>query len=93
MEIKVFTLPTCSICPVAKAIASEVAAKLGMSYREVNLATVEGKNEGLTYGILSVPSVVFGDEIIVRGHLVSKQKLEQEISERIEKWRERSSST
>lgn len=79
------------MCPMAKAIAAEVAAKLGVSYREVNLATAEGKNEGLAFDILSAPSIAFGDEIIARGHLVSKQRLEQEVSERIEKWKARSS--
>ena len=90
MELKVFTLPTCSTCPVAKTIASEVAAKLGVSYREVNLATREGQNEGLAYDILSAPSIVLEDEVIVRGRLLSKLKLEQEVSERIEKWKTRS---
>jgi glutaredoxin len=92
MELKVFTLPSCSICPVAKTIAAEVAARLGVSYREVSLATAEGKSEGLTYDVLSVPSIVFDDEVIARGRLVSKQKLEQEVLERIEKWKARSSS-
>ncbi len=91
MELKVFTLPTCTICPVAKTIVSEIATKLGVPYREINLATQEGRNESSPYEILSVPSIVFDDEVIVRGHLLSKQKLEEEVTKRLEKWKERSS--
>ncbi|MGC9095074.1 MAG: thioredoxin family protein [Candidatus Bathyarchaeia archaeon] len=89
MELKVFTLPTCPVCPVAKIIASEVAQKLGIAFREVNMATEEGFKEGLAYDILSTPSIIFGDEVIVEGRLISKEKLEEEVKKRIEKWRER----
>ena len=86
MELKVFTLPSCSCCPLAKAIASEVAQKFNMIYKEVNMATSEGLNEGKTYGILSAPSIAVDSEVIVRGGLISKQRLEEEVRKRIEKW-------
>jgi glutaredoxin len=89
MELKVFTLPTCPVCPTAKTIASEVAQKLGIAFREVNMATEDGLKEGLAYDILSTPSIIFGDEVIVKGRLISKEKLEEEVKKRIEKWRER----
>ena len=91
MELKVFTLPSCSSCPLAKAIASEVARKFNMVYKEVNMATSEGLNEGKTYDILSTPSIAVDSEVIVRGGLISKQRLEEEVRKRIEKWSERAS--
>ncbi|MDI6847103.1 MAG: thioredoxin family protein [Candidatus Bathyarchaeia archaeon] len=92
MELKVFTLPTCSGCPVAKMIAFEVAQKFGIAYRIVDMATDEGLNEGLAYDIRSTPSIVIDEEVIVRGQLISKEKLEEEVRKRLEKWRARASS-
>lgn len=89
MELKVFTLPSCSSCPLAKTIASEVAQKLNITFKEINLATAEGINEGKALDVLSVPSIAVDDELIVRGGLVSKQRLEQEVEKRIEKWTQR----
>ncbi len=89
MELKIFTLPSCSSCPAAKETAFEVAQVLGIAYKEVSLATKEGLNEGLAYDILSTPSIVFDDEVVVRGRFVSKEKLEEEIRKRIAKWQER----
>jgi hypothetical protein len=92
VELKVFTLPGCSVCPLAKAIASEVAQDLGISYREVDLATQDGLNEGLSYDIMSTPSIVINNDVIVRGRLVSKEKLREEVKMRLEKWKARASS-
>jgi len=89
LELKVFTLPTCSVCPVAKAIASEVADEFGIGYREVNMATKEGFDEGVAYDILSTPSMVIDDEVIVKGRIVPKEKLAEEVKKRVERWRER----
>ncbi|MBS7616199.1 thioredoxin family protein [Candidatus Bathyarchaeota archaeon] len=89
LELKVFTLPSCSVCPVAKQIVFEVAQKLGLGYREVSMSTKEGLEEGLAYQIMSTPSIVFNDEVIVRGHLMSKERLEEEVRKRLEKWRTR----
>ncbi|MGC8998408.1 MAG: thioredoxin family protein [Candidatus Bathyarchaeia archaeon] len=91
-ELKVFTMPTCSSCPSAKQIAIEVAKKFGLPYREVNMNTQEGLAEGLAHQIMSVPSVVLGDEVIVVGRLLSREKLEEEVRKRLENWRARASS-
>ncbi|MDW8022186.1 MAG: thioredoxin family protein [Nitrososphaerota archaeon] len=91
-ELKVFTLPTCSSCFVAKQIAFEVARKLGLAYREVNMNTKEGLEEGTAYQVMSTPSIILNDEIIVVGRLISKEKLEEEVRRRLEKWRARASS-
>jgi len=92
MELKVFTLPTCASCPVAKVIVSEVAQKFGVAFREVSMASEEGLNEGLAYDIRSAPSIVIDKEVVVRGRLISKEKLEEEVKKRIEKWKERAST-
>lgn len=91
MELKVFTLPTCSGCPVAKMIAFEVAQKFGIAYRVVDMATEEGMREGMAHQIMSAPSIVIDEEVIVRGQLISKEKLEEEVGKRLEKWRARAS--
>ena len=92
MELKVFTLPTCPTCPMAKTLVSEIARKLGIGYREVSMATKQGLDEGLTYDICSTPSIVLDDEVIARGQLISKEKLEEEVSSRLAKWKARASS-
>lgn len=89
LELKVFTLPWCSSCPAAKSIASEVAEKCGLTYREVDMNTKEGLEEGLSYQIMSTPSIALNDEVIVRGRLISKERLEEEVHKRLEKWRAR----
>jgi glutaredoxin len=92
LELKVFTLPACPTCPMAKTIASEVAKKFNIGYKEVNIATKEGLNEGLAYDISSTPSIVLNEEVIVRGRLISKERLEEEVNRRLEKWKELASS-
>jgi glutaredoxin len=92
VEMKVFTLPSCPSCPMAKTIASEVAGIFGIPCREISLATKEGLSEGLSYDIMSTPSIVLDDEVIIRGRLIARDKLEKEIRKRLEKWRERASS-
>jgi len=92
LELKVFTLPSCSVCPAVKSIAFEVAQKCGLAYREVNMNTKEGLEEGLAYEIMSAPSIALNDEVIVRGHLISKERLEEEVRKRLEKWRIRASA-
>jgi glutaredoxin len=91
LELKVFTLPSCPTCPLAKTIASEVARRLNISYKEVNLATEEGLQEGRAYDIVSAPSVAIDDEVMFRGQLVSRERLEEEVKKRLEKWAERAS--
>lgn len=92
MELKVFTLPTCSGCSVAKLIALEVARKYGIVYRVVDLATKEGLDEGVAHQIMSAPSIAINEDVIVRGHLISKEKLEEEVKKRLEKWKARAPS-
>jgi len=48
--------------------------------------------EGLAYEIMSAPSIALNDEVIVRGRLISKERLEEEVRKRLEKWRIRASA-
>ena len=89
MELKVFTLPSCPTCPMAKVVVSETAQELGIGYREISLATEEGLRLGRAYDVMSTPSIVLDEEVIVRGRFISKEKLEDEVRKRIEKWKER----
>jgi glutaredoxin len=93
MELKIFTLPTCAVCPTAKSVVREVAEKFGISFREVNMATEEGLKEGLALEIFGTPSIALDDEVIVRGRLISKERLEEEVAKRIEKWKKRALAT
>jgi len=90
-ELKVFTLPSCSVCPIAKQIASEVAKKFSLAFRVVDMNTREGLEEGLAHQIMSAPSIVLNDDVIVRGQLISRDRLEEEVQRRLEKWRARAS--
>jgi len=91
MELKVFTLPTCSSCSVAKMIASEVAEKCGVTCRVVDMATKEGLSEGSAYHVMSAPSIAIDDDVFVKGRLISKERLEEEVKKRLEKWGTRAS--
>ena len=92
MELKVFTLPTCSGCSMAKMIAFEISEKYGITCRVVDMATKEGLSEGSAYQVLSAPSIAIDDDVFVRGHLISKERLEEEVKKRLKKWRTRASS-
>jgi len=83
MELKVFTLPSCPTCPVAKTIAAEVAKELGILYREIDMATQDGLKEGLSLNIVGTPSIVINSEVVVRGRLISKEKLKEEVEKRL----------
>lgn len=74
---------------MVKAVASETAQKFGLDYKEISLATEEGLKQGLAYDVLSTPSIVLDNEVIVRGRFVPREKLEEEVKKRIEKWKER----
>jgi glutaredoxin len=91
LKLKVFTLPSCSTCPLAKTIASEVARRLNISYEEVDLATEEGMEEGRAYDVLSAPTIALDAEVMFRGQLVSRERLEEEVKKRLEKWTQKAS--
>ncbi len=83
MELKVFTLPTCKSCPAAKKTSREIAQKYGLKYKEVDLSTPSGRLEGFKYQIMSTPSIAIENEVIVRGKLPSKEKLETAVKKKV----------
>lgn len=85
MQLKVFTLPTCPKCPDAKRISQEVAKKLGIEYKEIDLTSPDGHLEGLMYQIMSAPSIVLGDEVLSRGNPIPAEELEAEIKKHMSK--------
>ena len=85
MELKVFTLPTCKNCPVAKMISKEIAQKFGLKYAEVDISTPDRQLDGLMYQIMSTPSIAIDDEVITRGKLLSQEELETEVRKRLDK--------
>jgi len=77
---------------MAKTIALEVAKKYRVACKVLDMTTKEGLDEGLAYQVMSAPSIAIDEDIIVRGHLISKKKLEEEVEKRLEKWKTRGSS-
>jgi glutaredoxin len=85
MELKVFTLPTCKNCPVAKKTSKEMAQKYGLKYKEIDISTPDGQLDGLMHQIMSTPSIAIDNEVISRGKLLSNEQLETEIRKRLDK--------
>ncbi len=84
MELKLYTLPTCSICSLAEKIMLEVATKCQIGCRIVNMATEEGLREGIAHEVGSVPSIAIDEDVIARGRLVSGDQLRREVQKRLE---------
>lgn len=85
MELKVFTLQTCTNCPAAKKISQEIAQKYGLKYTEVDISTPDGQLDGLMYQIMSTPSIAIDNEVITRGKPLSREELETEVRKRLDK--------
>ena len=83
MELKLFTLPTCSECPAAKRISQQAAKKYGIAYSEVDMSTPEGQLDGLMHQIMSTPSIALDGEVVARGKALSSEELEREIRKRL----------
>ena len=84
MELKVFTLPTCTNCPAAKKTSQEVAHRFGLKYTEVDLSTPDGQLDGLMHQVMSTPSIAIDDEVVARGKLLSRDELETEVRKRLD---------
>jgi glutaredoxin len=84
MELKVFTLPTCTNCPAAKKTSQEVAQRYGLEYTEVDLSTPDGQLDGLMHQVMSTPSIAIDNEVVARGRLLSRDELETEVRKRLD---------
>lgn len=59
--IKIFTSPTCSNCPPAKALGEELM-KRNQSVEMLSIAEAEGLAESRMHSVMAVPSIVIVDE-------------------------------
>ena len=76
---------------MAKMIASEVAEEYGITCRVVDMATKEGLSEGLAHQVMSAPSIAIEGDVVVRGHIISKKRLGEEVKRRLQNWKARAS--
>ncbi len=63
VSIQVYTHPTCLTCPQAIRLTQDLAAKdADVDLRITSLATERGRNEAAALNILSVPTILVGEQ-------------------------------
>jgi len=63
MILKVFTQPSCSKCPAAKALAGQLKAKsLKLKIEEYDVTGADGLAEASFYTVLSTPGLILCDD-------------------------------
>jgi|GEM_PF-854714 len=63
MILKVFTQPSCSKCPAAKALARQLKAKsLKLKIEEYDVTGADGLAEASFYTVLSTPGMILCDD-------------------------------
>jgi len=72
-KLVVFVKKDCPKCPMAKKIAKEVAEELGLEYEEVDVE--KDMVTALMFNVISVPSIAFDEEVLVRGEVPTKEEL------------------
>ncbi len=77
MKVVVFTKKDCPNCPYAKKIAKEVAEELGLEFEEIDVE--KDLITALQYNVASTPSIAFGEEVLFRGEVPTKEELKREI--------------
>jgi len=77
MRLIVFTKKDCPQCPKAKEVAKKVAEELGLELEEIDIE--EDLITALQYNVASTPSIAFGDEVLFRGEVPSKEDLKREV--------------
>ena len=79
-KVELFYSPVCPYCPHARKLLEEYKkATLGFEYEEVNTYTPEGVDRGMSLNVMSVPSVVVGDEIKLVGWPFSVEDISKAI--------------
>ena len=62
--IEVVTSPGCPYCPIAWAMAQELAKKYrGIVARELSVATPEGRRKAMEHGIMGTPTVLINNRV------------------------------
>jgi glutaredoxin len=76
-----FTMPNCPRCPKAKKVCEEVAKKLGLEFREVNIE--QEMEEALMYQVTAAPSIALDDETLFFEKAPTLEKLMKEIKKHL----------
>lgn len=62
--IEVITSPGCPYCPIAWAMAQEIARKYdGVVAKEVSVATPEGQRKAMEHNIMGTPTVLINNRV------------------------------
>jgi len=62
--IEVITSPGCSYCPIAWAMAQEIARKYdGVIAKEVSVATPEGQRKAMEHNIMGTPTILINNRV------------------------------
>lgn len=70
--VKLFTLPACPKCPLAKHLAERLASEPGVTVEVHDMSTATGLAEGSSYGVMGTPTFLVvedpdgADEVIAR---------------------------
>jgi glutaredoxin len=76
-KLIVFTKKDYPNCPNAKKIAKEVAEELGLEFEEIDVE--KDLITALQYNVASTPSIAFGEEVLFRGEVPTKDALKRRI--------------
>ncbi|AEH24567.1 thioredoxin family protein [Pyrococcus yayanosii] len=64
VTIEVITSPTCPYCPIALAMAQEIARKYkGVVARELSIATPEGRRKAMEHNIMGTPTILINNRV------------------------------
>jgi len=62
--IEVITSPGCPYCPIAWAMAQEIARKYdGVIAKEVSVATPEGQKKAMDHNIMGTPTILINNRV------------------------------
>jgi len=62
--IEIITSPTCPYCPIAWAMAQEIARKYeGVVAKEVSVATPEGQRKAMEHNIMGTPTILINNRV------------------------------
>ncbi|ASJ08999.1 glutaredoxin [Thermococcus siculi] len=62
--IEVITSPGCPYCPIAWAMAQEIARKYeGVTARELSVATPEGQRKAMEHNIMGTPTILIDNRV------------------------------
>ncbi len=82
MKLRLFTMPTCPMCPAAKELVNRLKEKRNdIDVEILDMSQPENYTAALMVQIVSTPSFVINNTPIFRGDLPTLEKLEDKIDE------------